>query len=55
MPVSIGPWEIILLVVVMLLVFGPKRLPEVGRGVGQMVRELRDTFKDDKQIDPPEE
>ena len=38
---SIGPAEILVIMIVALLVFGPQRLPEVGRQVGAAVRELR--------------
>src|SRR5437773_5269515 len=38
---SLGGPEIILIFVVALIVFGPKRLPEIGRKVGGLVRELR--------------
>ncbi len=38
---QLGPAEILVVVVVALLVFGPKRLPEVGRQVGRGLRELR--------------
>jgi TatA/E family protein of Tat protein translocase len=38
---SVGPLEIMVILVVALLVFGPQRLPEVGRQVGAAVRELR--------------
>ena len=38
---SLGAPEILLIFVVALLVFGPKRLPEIGRKVGGIVRELR--------------
>ncbi|MFM7225723.1 MAG: twin-arginine translocase TatA/TatE family subunit [Actinomycetota bacterium] len=38
---SLGPMEIMAILVVALIVFGPKRLPEVGRQVGSAVRELR--------------
>lgn len=58
MPGHVGPWELVILAVVLLLVFGPKRLPEVGRGVGQMVKELRDTIRDMRDDDgdePPKE
>jgi sec-independent protein translocase protein TatA len=45
---NLGPAEILVILVVALVVFGPKRLPEVGRQVGKAVRELRkmqDTVK----------
>lgn len=35
------PTHVLLLVVVVLIVFGPKRLPELGRGVGSAMREFR--------------
>ena len=38
---SVGPAEILVIMIVALLVFGPQRLPEVGRQVGAAVRELR--------------
>jgi TatA/E family protein of Tat protein translocase len=38
---SVGPAEILIILVVALLVFGPQRLPEVGRQVGSALRELR--------------
>lgn len=38
---QLGPLEILVVLVVALLVFGPKRLPEVGRQVGHGLRELR--------------
>jgi TatA/E family protein of Tat protein translocase len=39
--VSLGPAEILVIFVIALLVFGPQRLPEIGRQVGRGVRELR--------------
>ena len=38
---SVGPAEILIILVVALLVFGPHRLPEVARQVGSAMRELR--------------
>jgi sec-independent protein translocase protein TatA len=43
MPSFIGPWEIILLVLVLLLIFGPKRVPEIGRSLGKGMREFKDS------------
>jgi sec-independent protein translocase protein TatA len=48
--VSLGPAEILVILVIALLVFGPNRLPEIGRQVGRGVREFRkfqDTIKND--------
>ncbi|MEX0664826.1 MAG: twin-arginine translocase TatA/TatE family subunit [Acidimicrobiia bacterium] len=38
---SLGPAEILVIFVIALLVFGPNRLPEIGRQVGKGVREIR--------------
>jgi sec-independent protein translocase protein TatA len=38
---SVGPWEVLLVLIVALLVFGPRRLPQLGRGLGTGLRELR--------------
>ncbi len=50
MPSFIGFPELIVLVIVLLLIFGPKRLPEIGRSMGRGMREFKDsvTGKDDQ-------
>jgi sec-independent protein translocase protein TatA len=47
---EIGIWGLVVILVVALLVFGPKRLPEIGRSLGKGMREFKDsiTGKDDK-------
>jgi sec-independent protein translocase protein TatA len=50
-PFGIGIWEILILLLVLLLVFGPKRLPEMGRQLGKGMREFKDSISgshDDK-------
>ena len=44
MPGSIGPGELIIVLVIALIVLGPKRLPEVGRSVGKGMREFKDAL-----------
>jgi sec-independent protein translocase protein TatA len=44
MPFGIGIWEILILLLVLLLVFGPKRLPEMGRSLGKGMREFKDSI-----------
>jgi sec-independent protein translocase protein TatA len=46
---SLGPWEIGLIFLVVLLVFGAKRIPEIARGMGKGIREFKDATADIKQ------
>ena len=41
---SIGPMEMIVVLAIVLLVFGPKRLPALGRSLGSGMRELKDSI-----------
>ena len=49
MPGFIGMPEILLLGLVVLLIFGPKRLPEMGRSMGRGLREFKDSISGDKK------
>jgi len=42
----IQPWHIIVVVVVALIIFGPQRLPEIGRGLGKALNEFRKGTKE---------
>jgi sec-independent protein translocase protein TatA len=54
---AIGPWQIVLIVVVILLMFGGKKIPELMKGLGSGIKEFKDASKepsksdDDKEID----
>jgi sec-independent protein translocase protein TatA len=54
---SVGPWELFVVLVIALIVFGPKKLPEIGRGVGSAIREFKKASRDlmsHLEIDEPE-
>jgi sec-independent protein translocase protein TatA len=51
---NIGPWEIILLLLLALLLFGAKRLPEIGRSLGSGMREFKDSVSGNKHDNVPE-
>ncbi len=38
---NVGPFELAIVVIIALIVFGPKRLPELGRSLGKGIREFR--------------
>lgn len=48
---NIGPLEIIIVLIIALVVFGPKRLPELGSSLGRGIREFRSTVTGDKDED----
>ncbi len=54
---NIGAPEIIIVLVIVLLIFGPKRLPDLGRSLGSGMREFKDsvTGKDKDKDDKPAE
>lgn len=44
----IGPWQIVLIVLVVLLLFGGKKIPELMRGLGKGVKEFKDGINPDE-------
>ena len=56
MPGWVSPWELLILLAFVLLLFGPKRLPEMGRSLGKGMREFKDSIsgKDDDKDEPAE-
>jgi sec-independent protein translocase protein TatA len=43
MPFNVGPLELVVVLIIALIVFGPKRLPELGASLGKGIREFRST------------
>jgi sec-independent protein translocase protein TatA len=53
---NIGPFELIIVLVIVLVIFGPKKLPGLGRSLGTSMREFKDSITgkdDDKSISAP--
>jgi sec-independent protein translocase protein TatA len=48
---NIGPAELIIVLVIALLVIGPKRLPEVGKSLGKGMREFKDSLSGEQHDD----
>jgi sec-independent protein translocase protein TatA len=53
---GIGPLEIVIVLIIVLVIFGPRRLPEMGRSLGKGIREFKDsvTGRDDDDPEPRE-
>jgi sec-independent protein translocase protein TatA len=52
---NIGPLEIAVVLIIVLIIFGPKRLPELGQSMGRGIREFRSSLSGDKDKDSKEE
>jgi sec-independent protein translocase protein TatA len=52
---NVGPLEIAVVLVIVLIIFGPKRLPELGQSMGRGIREFKSSLSGDKDKDSPEE
>ncbi len=48
---AIGPWQIAVVVVIVLLLFGGKKIPELMRGLGSGIKEFKDASKEDEKIE----
>ena len=46
-----GPLEIVVILVIVLVIFGPKRLPDLGRSLGRGMREFKDSLTGDRRDD----
>ncbi|MFL2756789.1 MAG: twin-arginine translocase TatA/TatE family subunit [Dehalococcoidia bacterium] len=51
MPFRFGPMELIIVLVVVLIIFGVGRLPEIGGAMGKAIKEFRNTQKDDLSLE----
>lgn len=52
---NLGGWEWAILLVIVLIVFGVGRLPEIGGAIGKSIREFREASKSDAQKGEPSE
>ena len=41
MPFNLGPWELLIILVIVMMIFGVGKLPEVGAALGKAIREFR--------------
>ncbi len=51
MPFKLGPWEIALILMIILIVFGVGKLPQVGGSIGKAIRNFRQSQKGEDEAD----
>ena len=47
----VGPWQIAIIVVLVLLLFGGKKIPELMRGLGSGIKEFKNATKDEEKLE----
>ena len=52
---NVGPLEIAVVLIIVLIIFGPKRLPELGQSMGRGIREFKNSLTGDKDEDEVDE
>lgn len=55
MPFNLGPAEVIIILVIVLIIFGVGRLPEVGGALGKSIREFRRAQEGLDELEAPQE
>lgn len=48
---GLGPWEMIAILVIVLIVFGVGKLPELGSGLGEGIKNFKKSYRDAKALD----
>jgi sec-independent protein translocase protein TatA len=46
-----GPTELIIVLVIVVILFGASRLPEIGKGIGEAIKNFKKSMSDQKEID----
>ncbi|NLC06664.1 MAG: twin-arginine translocase TatA/TatE family subunit [Syntrophomonadaceae bacterium] len=55
LPFSVGPWELVLVLVIVLIIVGPGKLPSVGKSIGKAINEFRKSRNETDENDSIEE
>ena len=50
-----GPWQVVLVIVVVILLFGGKKIPELMKGIGSGIKEFKNAAKDDQPANSKKE
>ncbi len=47
---NLGPWEISFIMVIVLMIFGPGKLPDIGQAIGSALRSFKEAKKDEESL-----
>ena len=47
----LGPWELVIVLLIVFFLFGAKRLPEMGKGIGEGIKNFKKSIKGDDNSD----
>lgn len=47
----LGPWELAIILAIVVIIFGVGKLPELGSGLGEGIKNFRKSYRDSKSID----
>lgn len=50
----VGPWQVVLIVLIVLLLFGGKKIPELMKGLGKGMKEFKEATKEEPNADSPD-
>jgi len=50
---SLGVPELLIILLIVIIIFGANKLPQLGKGIGQGLRNFKDSIKGDEQPPPP--
>ena len=51
----VGPWQIVIILLVVVLLFGGRKIPELMKGIGQGMKEFKKATKEDEEGEKPKE
>ena len=54
LPLAIGPWQIALIVIAILLLFGGKKIPQLMKGIGSGIKEFKEGIKEGEDAATPD-